>query len=100
MSSKKFKVQAINDEILDKFSLKNRYNFLNNNLTPILSQKEFNFLREVQRFCLRFEKKNDIIHGPDEDVYDWIPAFGEQGYITRQHSFDMVDVVYENWGLA
>ncbi|MFX1322255.1 MAG: acyl-CoA dehydrogenase family protein, partial [Promethearchaeota archaeon] len=25
---------------------------------------------------------------------------GEQGYITRQHSFDMVDVVYENWGLA
>ncbi|MFX0042450.1 MAG: acyl-CoA dehydrogenase family protein [Candidatus Hodarchaeota archaeon] len=100
MSSKKFKVQAINDEILEKFSLKNRYSFLNNNLTAILSQKEFNFLREVQRFCLRFEKKNNITHGPDEDVYDWIPAFGEQGYITRQHSFDMVDVAYENWGLA
>jgi len=100
MSSKKFKVQAINDEILEKFSLKNRYSFLNNNLTAILSQKEFNFLREVQRFCLRFEKKNNITHGPDEDIYEWIPAFGEQGYITRQHSFDMVDVVYKNWGLA
>ncbi len=100
MENRKFKVQAINDEILAKLSLKNRYAFLNNNLTPILSQKEFNFLREVERFCLRFEKKNNIIHGPDEDVYDWIPAFGEQGYITRQHSFDMVDVIYENWGLA
>jgi len=100
MENRKFKVQAINDEILAKLSLKNRYAFLNNNLTPILSQKEFNFLREVERFCLRFEKKNNIIHGPDEDIYDWIPAFGEQGYITRQHSFDMVDVIYENWGLA
>ncbi len=100
MENRKFKVQAINDEILAKLSLKNRYAFLNNNLTPILSQKEFNFLREVERFCLRFEKKNNITHGPDEDVYDWIPAFGEQGYISRQHSFDMVDVVYENWGLA
>ena len=100
MENRKFKVQAINDEILAKLSLKNRYSFLNNNLTPILSQKEFNFLREVERFCLRFEKKNNIIHGPDDDIYDWIPAFGEQGYISRQHSFDIVDVVYENWGLA
>ena len=52
MSEKRrFKVQAIKDEILEKFNLKNRYAFLNNNLTAILSQKEFNFLREVQRFC-------------------------------------------------
>ncbi|MFX1315350.1 MAG: acyl-CoA dehydrogenase family protein [Promethearchaeota archaeon] len=100
MSSKRFKVQAINDEILEKFSLKNRYSFLNNNLTPILSQKEFNFLREVQRFCLRFEKKNNINHGPDEDIYEWIPDFGEKGYISRQHTFDMCDVHYEEWGLA
>ncbi len=101
MSEKRrFKVQAIKDEILEKFNLKNRYAFLNNNLTAILSQKEFNFLREVQRFCLRYEKKHNIIHGPDEDIYDWIPDFGEKGYITRQHSFDIVDVVYEDWGLA
>ncbi|MFX1538686.1 MAG: acyl-CoA dehydrogenase family protein [Promethearchaeota archaeon] len=97
---KKFEVQAINDEILGKMSLKNRYAFLNNNLTSILSPKEFNFLREVQRFCLRFEKKNDITHGPDEDIYDWVPAFGEKGYISRQHTFDICDVHYEEWGLA
>jgi alkylation response protein AidB-like acyl-CoA dehydrogenase len=100
MTGKKFKVQAINDEILEKLSLKNRYAFLNNNLTSILTPKEFNFLREVQRFCLRFEKKNNITHGPDEDVYDWVPAFGEKGYISRQHTFDMCDVHYEEWGLA
>jgi alkylation response protein AidB-like acyl-CoA dehydrogenase len=100
MPGKKFEVQAINDEILANFSLKNRYNFLNNNLMSILSTDEFNFLKEVQRFCMRFEKKNEISHGPDENIYDWIPAFGEQGYITRQHNFEMCDVNYERWGLA
>ena len=97
---KKYEIQAINDEILEKMNLKNRYAFLNNNLTSILSPKEFNFLREVQRFCLRFEKKNNITHGPDEDIYEWVPEFGEKGYITRQHSFDMCDVHYDDWGLA
>jgi len=100
MPGKKFEVQAINDDILEKFSLKNRYAFLNNNLTAVLSQKEFNFLREVQRFCLRFEKKNEITHGPNENIYDWVPEFGEKGYITRQHSFDVCDVHYDEWGLA
>jgi len=100
MVERKFEVQAINDEILEKLSLKNRYAFLNNNLTSILSTEEFSFLREVQRFCLRFEKKNNITHGPDEDIYEWVPAFGEQGYISRQHTFDMCDVHYERWGLA
>ncbi|MFX0071642.1 MAG: acyl-CoA dehydrogenase family protein [Candidatus Hermodarchaeota archaeon] len=92
--------QAINDEIMEKFSLKNRYAFLNNNLTSALSPDEFNFLREVQRFCLRFEKKNNITHGPDEDVYDWVPAFGEKGYITRQHPFTECDLNYKEHGLA
>ncbi|GAI62194.1 unnamed protein product, partial [marine sediment metagenome] len=100
MPGKKFEVQAIDDEILAKFSLKNRYSFLNNNLTAILSTKEFNFFKEVQRFCMRFEKKNEITHGPDEDIYDWVPAFGEKGYITRQHTFDVCDVHYDYWGLA
>ena len=101
MSEKqKFDTQVINDEILDKLSLKNRYAFINNNLTAILSQEEFNFLRKVQRFCLRFEKKNEIIHGPEEDVYDWIPAFGEVGYTTRQHAFEEIDLNYPEWGLA
>ncbi|MFX0187339.1 MAG: acyl-CoA dehydrogenase family protein [Candidatus Hodarchaeota archaeon] len=92
--------QAINDEILEALTLKNRYAFLNNNLTPILSQEEFNFLRKVERFCLRFEKRNNVTHSPDEDIYAWIPTFGKEGYITRQHSFDMCDVTYDYYGLT
>jgi alkylation response protein AidB-like acyl-CoA dehydrogenase len=92
--------QAINDEILEKLSLKNRYSLLNNNLTSVLSQVQFSFLREVERFCLKFEKKNNVTHGPEEDIYDWVPAFGEQGYITRQHPFEMIDLNYKEHGLA
>ena len=94
----RFMTQAINDEILEKLSLKNRYSFLNTNLTAILEPKEFNFLKKAQKFCMRFEKKNEITHGPDEDVYDWIPAFGEAGYLTRAHSFDMIDINYADHG--
>ncbi|MFX0030759.1 MAG: hypothetical protein ACFE8B_16220, partial [Candidatus Hermodarchaeota archaeon] len=79
----KYMDQVINDEILEKLSLKNRYSFLNNNLIAILSPEQFSFLKNVQKFCMRFEKKNNITHGPEEDVYDWIPAFGAEGYITR-----------------
>jgi len=95
---RKFVTQAINDEILEKLSLKNRYNFLNNNLMSILTPQQFNFLKSVQKFCLRYEKKNNITHGPDEDVYNWIPDFGKEGYITRAHNFEMVDVNYDYWG--
>jgi alkylation response protein AidB-like acyl-CoA dehydrogenase len=90
--------QAINDEILEKLSLKNRYNFINNNLIAILSPEQFNFLKSVQKFCIRFEKKNNITHGPDEDIYEWIPAFGAEGYVTRAHDFEMIDINYENYG--
>ncbi|MFX1567159.1 MAG: acyl-CoA dehydrogenase family protein [Promethearchaeota archaeon] len=90
--------QVINDEILDKLSLKNRYSFLNNNLMAILSPDQFNFLKKVQKFCMRYEKKNEITHGPEEDVYDWIPDFGAEGYITRAHNFEVIDVVYEEYG--
>jgi len=94
----RFMTQAINDEILEKLSLKNRYSFLNTNLTAILEPKEFNFLKKAQKFCMRFEKKNNITHGPDEDVYDWIPAFGAEGYLTRAHSFEMIDINYADHG--
>jgi alkylation response protein AidB-like acyl-CoA dehydrogenase len=63
-----------------------------------LEPKEFNFLKKVQKFCMRFEKKNEITHGPDEDVYEWIPAFGAAGYITRAHNFEMCDVNYDYYG--
>ncbi|MBD3197340.1 MAG: hypothetical protein GF317_19955 [Candidatus Lokiarchaeota archaeon] len=94
----KFQTQAINDEIMEAMSLKNRYNFLNNNLMAILTPDQFSWLREVERFCMRYEKKNDITHGPEEDVYDWIPDFGKKGYITRAHAFDEVDQSYEQHG--
>ena len=97
---KKYMTQAINDEILEKLSLKNRYSFLNTNLTAILEPKEFNFLKKAQKFCMRFEKKNEITHGPDEDVYDWIPAFGAEGYLTRSHNFEVIDVNYTDYGLT
>lgn len=90
--------QVINDEILNKLSLKNRYSFLNNNLMAILSPDQFNFLKKVQKFCMRYEKKNEITHGPNEDVYDWIPDFGAEGYITRAHNFEVIDIVYEEYG--
>ncbi|MFX1310067.1 MAG: acyl-CoA dehydrogenase family protein [Promethearchaeota archaeon] len=94
----KFMNQAINDEILDKLSLKNRYSFVNNNLMALLSPEQFNYLKKVQKFCMRFEKKNNITHGPGEDVYDWIPTFGAEGYITRAHTFEMIDINYDYYG--
>ncbi|MFX1343870.1 MAG: acyl-CoA dehydrogenase family protein [Promethearchaeota archaeon] len=96
----KYVDQVINDEILEKLSLKNRYNFINNNLIAILSSEQFSFLKQVQKFCLRFEKKNNITHGPEDDVYDWIPAFGAEGYITRAHNFDMIDITYDYHGVT
>ena len=94
----RFMTQAVNDEILAKMSLKNRYSFINNNLMAILSPEQFNFLKKIQKFCMRFEKKNGITHGPEEDPYDWIPAFGAEGYITRAHNFEMIDVNYDYTG--
>jgi len=94
----KYMDQAINDEILEKLSLKNRYNFINNNLMAILSPEQFNFLKSVQKFCMRFERKNGITHGPKEDVYEWIPTFGAEGYVTRAHNFEMIDVNYDYYG--
>ncbi len=96
----RYLAQAINDEILEKLSLKNRYNFLNNNLMPYLKQKDMNYLKKLQRFCMRFEKKNNITHGPDENIYDWVGAFGKQGYITRNYNYDYIDLPWKNYGAA
>ena len=92
--------QAVNDDILGKLALKNRYAFLNNNLMAMLTPEEFNFLKEVQKFCMRFEKKNEITHGPEEDVYKWIPEFGKEGFITRSDKFAMIDMNYSPAGLT
>ncbi len=95
-----FKDQAIKDEILEKLNLKNRYSFLNNNLMSALTTEEFNFLRKVQKFCLRYEKKNNIRHTPDEDIYSWMPDFAKAGFLTRAHKFDDIDVNFDYHGLT
>ena len=97
---KRFETQVINDKILEKLNLANRYKYLNENLFSILSDGQFTFLKEVQGFCLKFEKENSITHGPDEDIYDWYPSFGDQGYITRQHNFECINLNYKEYGMA
>jgi len=97
---KRFETQVINDEILEKLNLVNRYNFLNENLSPILTENQFAFLKEVQGFCLKFEEENNITHGPNEDIYEWYPAFGNQGYITRQYDYNCIDLNYKECGMA
>lgn len=100
MSNKKFETRVINEEILAKLSLENRYKFLNDNLNFVLTDKQFGFLKEVQNFCLEFERDNSITHGPDEDIYDWYKDFGEKGYITRQHPYECVDLNYKEFGMS
>lgn len=91
-------VQCINDEILEKLSLKNRNKFLNNNLMSIVKPDHFNFLKQTQKFYERFEKKNDITH--QEDYYDWIPTFGKEGLVSRMNKFDEIGLNFELYGLT
>ncbi|MFX1479459.1 MAG: acyl-CoA dehydrogenase family protein [Promethearchaeota archaeon] len=101
MSEKKrYETQVINDEILEKMSLENRYKFVDDNLSTILSEQQFAFLNRVQKFCLNYEKDHKITHGPDEDIYDWVPDFGKEGYITRQTPYSCIDLNYEDYGMA
>ncbi|TFF88557.1 MAG: acyl-CoA dehydrogenase [Promethearchaeota archaeon] len=99
--ARKFEVQAINDEILDKLSLKNRNNWLNMNVQTILNKEQFGFLRKVQKFCEKVDKENDFSHSMDEDVYQYMPIFGKEGYISRGHEFDEIDMGYgKHYGLV
>ena len=93
MVNAKGQVQCIDDEILEKLSLKNRYNFLNNNLMSVLKPDDFNFLKQAQNFFLRFESEYNITH--NEDFYEWFPEIGKEGLITRINSFSDVGLDYE-----
>lgn len=98
MVGKKGKVQCINDEILEKLSLKNRYKFLNINLMNFLKPKHFNFLKQAEKFFQKFEEENNITH--HEDFYEWIPEIGKAGLITRMHKFDNIGLDYEPYGMT
>ena len=91
-------VQCINDDIIEKLSLRNRYEFLNNNLVSILKPKHFNFMKEAQKFFLSMEKKHNITH--NEDFFKWIPEIGKAGLITRMHDFKELDLNFEPHGMT
>ena len=98
MVGKKGDVQCINDEILEKLSLKTRYKFLNNNLMSILKPEHFKFLRETQKFYINFEKKNNITH--NEDFYEWIPEIGKANLITRGYNFKNIGLNIDPYGMT
>lgn len=98
LTNKKGQVQCINNEILEKLSLKTRNKFLNYNLKNFLRPKYFNFLKETQEFFEKFEKRNNITH--NEDLYDWIPEIGRNGYITRMHKFENLGLNFEPFGMT
>nr|MDO8088140.1 acyl-CoA dehydrogenase family protein [Candidatus Sigynarchaeum springense] len=87
---KKMEAQTVPDEVLEAMSLKNRYAFVNNALMTILNDNEKGFLDKVQRFCAKYERKNNVDHS--EDVYKWIPDFGAEGYVTRMSNFPEVGI--------
>jgi len=95
---KKGQVQCINDEILEKLSLKTRNKFLNYNLMSFLKPKHFNFLKQAQNFFVKFEKDKNVTH--NEDFYEWIPEIGKNGYITRMHKFDNIGLNFEPYGMT
>jgi len=97
----KFKVRAIEEDILPKMSLENRYKFVNMNLQSALSDKQMAFLKKVQDFCLKIEKEKNITHAPDEDIYTYHKWFGEAGFISRMNNFAEAGLDYgEEWGLT
>jgi alkylation response protein AidB-like acyl-CoA dehydrogenase len=98
LSDKKGKVQCINDEILEKLSLKTRNKFLNYNLMSFLKPKHLDFLKQAQKFFENFEKTNNITH--NEDFYDWIPDIGKNGYISRLYKFEDIGLNYEPHGMT
>ena len=96
--NKKGKVQCIDDEILEKLSLNTRNKFLNYNLMSFLDPKYFSFLKQTQKFLENFEKTKKITH--NEDFYEWVPQLGRNGYISRLHKFEEIDLNYEPYGMT
>ncbi|HMF31491.1 MAG TPA: acyl-CoA dehydrogenase family protein [Candidatus Lokiarchaeia archaeon] len=87
-----YETRVVNEEILKKMELKNRYSWIRANMMPLLEDYEMKFFDKVSRFCLKMEKECN--HAKD-DVYTWIPKFGAEGYVTRMCNFPEVDL---DWG--
>ncbi|NVM46203.1 MAG: acyl-CoA/acyl-ACP dehydrogenase [Candidatus Lokiarchaeota archaeon] len=98
MSGKKGRVQCISEEILEKLSLTTRNKFLYYNLMSFLETKHLQFLKQAQNFFENFEENKNITH--NEDFYEWIPELGRNGYLSRLHKFEEVDLNYEPYGMT
>jgi alkylation response protein AidB-like acyl-CoA dehydrogenase len=87
--TKSYNVRCINEEILKKLELKKRYEILNANFMGILEDEQKDFFFKVQKFCRKYDKNVDHTTA---DIYDWIPDFGAEGYITRSRAFPEFDL--------
>ena len=75
--------KIISDKIQEKMTLENVFKILNDNLFPILNDKERDFCRQLQEFSLDLRPKID----KSKDVYDLFPALGKEGYMQRINLF-------------
>ncbi|MFX1304294.1 MAG: acyl-CoA dehydrogenase family protein [Promethearchaeota archaeon] len=74
-----FQEKVINDQILEKMSLENVFKIFNDNVFPMLNEKEREYCHELQNFCLDLHPKID----KSKDVYGLLPELGKRGYIQR-----------------
>ncbi|MFW9873431.1 MAG: acyl-CoA dehydrogenase family protein [Candidatus Thorarchaeota archaeon] len=74
-----FQEKIINDEILEKMSLENVFKIFNDNVYPMLSEKEREYCDELQEFCIELNPNIDR----SKDVYVLLPELGKQGYVQR-----------------
>ncbi|GAB4324326.1 MAG: hypothetical protein Kow0069_29900 [Promethearchaeota archaeon] len=98
MAGKDFLTQVVSDEVLQALSLQNRYQFLNENLRLVFSDEEMEFLRQVEAFCLEYEKKAD--HSEASDLYAWYPEFGAEGLICRYYDLDWLGARSDPHGMV
>ncbi len=71
--------KIIADHILEKMTLDNVFNILNDNLFAFLNQEEIDYCKDLQEFCLELDPKID----KTKDVYVLFPELGKKGYMQR-----------------
>jgi alkylation response protein AidB-like acyl-CoA dehydrogenase len=58
-------------------------------MMAILGDEDKKFMNKIQRFCIKTDKKVDHMK---DDIYEWIPDFGAEGYVTRSQKFPEFDL--------
>ncbi|TXT56343.1 MAG: Butyryl-CoA dehydrogenase [Promethearchaeota archaeon] len=71
--------KIIDDKILEHMTLENVFKIINDNIFPLLNEKEKDFCRELQEFCIELHPKID----KNQDVYVLFPELGKRGYMQR-----------------